>query len=475
MGINHNECYRFLQERSCKHDGIFFVGVSSTRIYCRSFCPAKTPKSENCTFFLSAAAAEKAGYRPCLRCVPDKNPDNARIQLVSTLSTNAFNRIQDGALIHDTVSDLASQLGTSAQNLSSCLLRDYGASPMELSRHRQLQICRRLLTETNLSWEVIASIAGFKSTASACRAFESVKGFSPVELQAKSSKRIKTSIKCEIAYCPPLDWTSLLTFISGHSACGMEVIDGATYIRTVQMGNQSGWIIISNNEEKNTLQVEISETIAPFFQQITSRIKLLFDLTANPAEISLQLGDVAVAKPGLRLPGAFNGFEVAIRIVLGQQISVQAAKTIGYRLVRTFGQPIDTPFTNLTHLWPTPAALAQASVEAIMALGIVRRRAETIRSISNEIMEGRLHLDGSSSVEETLEKLIAIPGIGEWTAQCISMRALGNKDAFPHTDLGLMKALNEKNKKRILDIAEAWRPWRAYGAMHLWKSLDGLI
>ena len=154
---------------------------------------------------------------------------------------------------------------------------------------------------------------------------------------------------------------------------------------------------------------------------------------------------------------------------------MQAAKTIGYRLVRTFGQPIDTPFTNLTHLWPTPAALAQASVEAIMALGIVRRRAETIRSISNEIMEGRLHLDCSSSVEETLEKLIAIPGIGEWTAQCISMRALGNKDAFPHTDLGLMKALNEKNKKRILDIAEAWRPWRAYGAMHLWKSLDGLI
>lgn len=475
MGINHDECYRALHEKSRKHDGFFFVGVSTTRIYCRPHCPAKTPKPENCTFFPSGAAAEKAGYRPCLRCVPDKTPHNARIHLVPTLSSEAFSRIQDGALLQGTVSNLASLLGTSPQHLSRCLLRDYGVSAPELGRHRQLQICRRLLTETDLSWEKIASIAGFKSCVSACKAFEGVNGFSPMELRAKGSQGIKTGLKCEIAYMPPLDWTSLLTFIAGHSSCGMEVVEGDRYIRTVQIGKQAGWIIVCNNEEHHTLEVEISETIAPFFQQIIARTKRLFDLTANPSQISQQLGEIAAAKPGLRLPGAFDGFEVAIRIVLGQQISVQAAKTIGNRLVQTFGQPITTPFRNLTHLWPTPDSLAQASVEAIMSLGIVRRRAETVRSIAKEVMEGRIHLEGGSTIDETVEKLTAIPGIGEWTAQCISMRALGNKDAFPHTDLGLMKALNEKNRKRILDIAEAWRPWRAYGAMHLWKSLDGLI
>jgi AraC family transcriptional regulator of adaptative response / DNA-3-methyladenine glycosylase II len=264
----------------------------------------------------------------------------------------------------------------------------------------------------------------------------------------------------------------LLEFLAARSARGVEVIDGDRYLRTIAVGKHHGWIAVEPSTKKHTLRVELSASLVPALLPALARVKRLFDLAAEPRQIAAHLGPVAAARPGMRVPGAVDGFELAARAILGQQISVRAATTLSGRFAAAFGEPIETPFETLTHLAPTAERVAGANGEEIATLGIVTSRASSLLALAKAVAEQRIRLEPGADVAETMARLKAVPGIGEWTAQYVAMRALTWPDAFPHTDLGIVKALGERDPKRALQIAEAWRPWRSYAAMHLWKSLE---
>ncbi len=276
----------------------------------------------------------------------------------------------------------------------------------------------------------------------------------------------------ELAYRPPFDWDALLDFLAGRASSGVETREETRYLRTVRIGEHKGWIAVQPMKGRSAFQVEMSSSLTPVLPQVLSRTRRLFDLDTDMELIEKHLGPLASAHPSLRVPGAFDGFEVAVRTVLGQQVSVKAASTLATRLSASLGEPIETPFPQLTHLFPTPAILSGAELVQLTSLGILPARAATIRTLSREVAAGRIGLDHCAEVEAAMTALKALPGIGEWTAQYITMRTLGWPDAFPHTDLGIKKALSEYNPRQLLARAEQWRPWRSYAAMHLWKSLE---
>jgi AraC family transcriptional regulator of adaptative response / DNA-3-methyladenine glycosylase II len=285
-------------------------------------------------------------------------------------------------------------------------------------------------------------------------------------------EHLPAHLACEINYRPPLDWPALLAYLGRRGAAGVEAVQGSRYIRTARLEGRQGWLGIAPTPAKNALRVEVSEGLADVLLPVLRRVRRLCDLAADPLPIAAHLGALAVENAGLRVPGAFDGFEVSVRAILGQQCSVRAATTLMSRLVGAFGDSIETPHPALSRLSPPAERLAEAPVEALAGLGMPRRRAEAIRLLARAAAEGQLLLAPGSSLEETLARLKDLPGIGDWTAQYIAMRVLHWPDAFPHTDLGLRKALGEKNPRRILERAEAWRPWRAYATMHLWAALS---
>lgn len=252
----------------------------------------------------------------------------------------------------------------------------------------------------------------------------------------------------------------------------MEVVDEGCYMRTVAIGAHSGWIAVSQPREKSVLNLQISNSLAPVLKQVLTRTRRLFDLNADPALIAERLGSLAIRRPGLRVPGAFDGFETAVRAILGQQVSVRAATTLAARFTAAFGTKIETPIAALTHLTPTPERVAGAAADQIAQLGIVFKRAECIKALAEKVHRGELKLNPPCEVEDVIKRLKQLPGVGDWTAQYIAMRALSWPDAFPHSDLGICKALGEKRPDRVLSMAEPWRPWRAYATMQLWLSLE---
>lgn len=467
--LNPDNCYQALLARDSRFDGVFFVGVATTGIYCRPVCTVKAPRRENCTFYPSAAAAERAGYRPCLRCRPELAPGNARIDAIGRLAAAAADRIEDGALTEQRVEELATEMGVSDRHLRRVIQREFGVSPVELAQTQRLLLAKRLLTDTDLPITEVAFASGFSSLRRFNALFKTRYRLNPTQLR-KNREAIASpeTLVCEVAYRPPLEWNALLNFLVGRDACGAEVIEGERYLRTVAFGKQRGWIVVTPSLKKTALRVELSASLAPKLLPTLARVKRLFDLSAEPQQIAAHLGDLAAARPGLRVPGAFDGFEMAVGAVLGQQVSVKAAFTLATRFATAFGEPIVTPFPKLTHLTPTAERVAAAIPQVLTSLGILPSRANAILALAREVAEGRLTLEPGADVERTMAQLRQLPGIGEWTAQYVAMRALSWPDAFPHTDLILMKALGEKSPKRILEIAEAWRPWRAYAAMHLW-------
>ena len=473
MELDTNLCYQAMLSHDARFDGVFFVGVATTGIYCRPVCTARTPRQENCAFFRSAAAAERAGFRPCLRCRPELAPGNAQVDAVSRLAACAARRIEEGALSEKSLTQLAAEMGVSDRHLRRVIESEFGVSPVELAQTQRLLLAKRLLTDTDLTITEVAFASGFSSLRRFHALFRERYRLNPTELRrSRPAGALRDSLACELAYRPPLHWTALLDFLAGHASCGIEAVEGGRYLRTVAHGKCSGWIAVAPSEGKATLRVEVSASLAPTLQPALARIKRQFDLTANPEQIAAHLGALAEAHPGLRVPGAFDGFEMAVRSVIGQQVSVRAATTLAGRFVRTFGEPIFTPFPTLTNLTPTAERVAAADVEEIIALGIIAARAKTILGLARAVAEGSVSLEPGADVEETITRLKELPGIGEWTAQMIAMRALSWPDAFPSNDLGLIKALNEKNPKSLLQRAEAWRPWRAYAVMHLWKTLE---
>jgi len=486
MLFDHNSCYQALVTHDPRFDGVLFVGVTTTGVYCRPVCPARTPRRDRCRFFANAAAAENAGFRPCLRCRPELAPGNAIIDSANRIASSAAQRIEAGALNEAGIDDLAAEFGVSSRQLRRVVKRELGVTPTEFAQTQRLLLAKHLLTDSALPVIEIAFASGFSSVRQFNALFRERYGLSPTALRrSQNSQSTNGTLTIELNYRPPMAWTLLLQFLADRAIPGVELVEASRYWRAVkigQSGDQSvgqstGWINIERSERENALRVEVSISLARRLTPLLARVKNLFDLNAHPQLIEAWLGrherlrEIVKRQSGLRLPGAFDGFEMAMRAVLGQQISVAAARTIAGRITEAFGEPIETPKPKLNRVSVSAARLARAGVADLTRLGLTGKRAECLVALARTVAEGEVRLEPGVDVEATIERLKQLPGIGDWTAQYIAMRAMRWPDAFLHSDLGVRKALGETSSKRILEIAESWRPWRAYALMHLWNSL----
>lgn len=472
MKLDRETCYRAMIAHDARFDGCFFVAVSSTRIYCRPVCRVKTPKLENCTFYSSAAEAEAADYRPCLRCRPELAPGNADVEAGNRIAQAAARLLEEGLSIENT----AKRLGVTPRHLSRVFQCEYGVSPIGFAQTQRLLLAKRLLADTTLATTDVAFAAGFQSLRRFHALFQQRYRLTPQQVRKTSRRTFRRSdlLTFHLSYRPPYDWQALLGFLDARSIRGVEEISQNAYrrsIRIVQNGKvHTGWMEITPEPAQNAMRVTASASLWRVIPVFLARVKQMLDLSSHPARIGEGLGQLAAAKPGLRVPGAFDGFELAVRAVLGQQVSVAGARTLASRFAAAFGSRVDSPFEGVTAAFPPARQVAGLQIENLTALGILASRARTILELAKQVAEGNIALSPGSDVNTTIEKLQSIGGVGEWSAQYIAMRALGWPDAFPHTDLGIMRALGEKSPKRILEAAEAWRPWRAYAVMHLWAG-----
>jgi AraC family transcriptional regulator of adaptative response / DNA-3-methyladenine glycosylase II len=479
MSIDDDVCYRALIARDSRFDGVFFVGVKTTAIYCRPICTAKTPRRESCRFFGSAALAEQAGFRPCLRCRPELAPGQAPVDAVRTMAQTAAARIEAGALSNGgSLEDLAASLGLSSRQLRRSMRKELGVSPVQLAQTNRLLLAKRLIAETQLPLTEIAFAAGFDSVRRFNALFRSHYRLTPSNLRRSSARpAIADCLRLTIAYRPPLDWRSLLRFLSARAIPGIECVTGDTYQRTVCVGGHRGWFCVSPIAGRHLLAVNLATPLAPALPAILARLRNLFDLDARPDLIAGHLaldpllGPWVKCQPGLRVPGAFDAFELGMRAILGQQVSVRGASTLAGRLVQQFGEPIETPLACLNRIAPSAEALASARSAALAGIGLPAARAESLHSLANAVARREIDLEPGVDPTAMVAKLVELPGVGPWTAEYIAMRALRWPDAFPATDLGLVKASGLKSAKIFAKTAERWRPWRAYAAMHLWESL----
>lgn len=475
MTLDPQICYRALRARDARFDGRFFVAVSSTRIYCRPVCTVRPPRRENCRFFPSAAAAEAAGYRPCLRCRPELAPGNASVDATSRLAQAAAGLIEDGALAETGLEALAARLGVTDRHLRRAFTAEFGVAPVQFAQTQRLLLAKRLLAETALPVTEIAFASGFGSVRRFNALFQERYRMQPARLRRMQAGAVVADVLAfELAFRPPYDWAGQLDFLGARAIAGVEQVEAGRYRRTVRIAadgkEHRGWIEVAQSAKRPALRVAIAASLARAVPGVLSRVKALMDLACQPLEVAQALGPLAAARPGLRVPGAFDGFEVAVRAILGQRISVAAARTLAARFAGAFGEPVRTPFASLGMLFPTASRVAELPPARIAKLGVAAPRAQAIVALARAVAEGRIALAPDADLEATLSVLRALPGIGEWTAQTIAMRALAWPDAFPHTDLGVMRALGETDPRRVLAAAERWRPWRAYAVMHLWQS-----
>src|SRR5215510_12149567 len=486
MQLDHNSCYEALVARDPRFDGVLYVGVTTTGVYCRPVCPARTPRRDRCRFFANAAAAENAGFRPCLRCRPELAPGAAIIDSASRIASSVARRIEAGALNEAGVDELAAEFGVSSRQLRRVVKRELGVTPTELAQTQRLLLAKRLLTDSALPAIEIAFASGFSSVRQFNALFRERYGLSPTALRRSQSPRTaEQALIVRLGFRPPMAWPLLLKFLADRAIPGVEDVEANRYWRAILIsqgkgqgkGQCAGWINVERVEGENALRVEVSLSLARHLPSLLARIKNLFDLDAHPQLIEARLGEderlreMAPWHSGMRLPGAFDGFEMAMCAVLGQQISVAAARTIAGRITEAFGEPVETPNPKLNRASVSALSLSQAGVADLTRLGLTGKRAESLITLARAVADGEVKLEPGVDVEATIERLKQLPGIGDWTAQYIAMRALRWPDAFPHSDLGLSKALGETSSKLILEIAENWRPWRAYALMHCWNGL----
>jgi AraC family transcriptional regulator of adaptative response / DNA-3-methyladenine glycosylase II len=477
MTLDTQTCYRALRARDARFDGRFFVAVSSTRIYCRPVCTVKPPKRENCRFYPSAAAAESAGYRPCLRCRPELAPGNASVDATTRVAQAAASLIEDRTLDEDGLDAVAARLGITDRHLRRAFGAEFGVSPVEFAQTQRLLLAKRLLTDTRLPVTEVAFASGFGSLRRFNALFRQRYRLQPRQLRRHMHESTPASadvLNFELSFRPPYDWHAMCAFLGARAIAGVESVEQGVYRRTVRAPvdrkEHRGWIEIALSPRKAALRIAVSASLAKALPPVLSRVKALMDLACHPAEVAQALGALAKRHPGLRVPGAFDGFEVAVRAILGQQVTVAAARTVAGRFAAAFGDSLETPFSSINRIFPSAEKISELPYGHIARLGMPGARARTVIALARAVAEGRLDLRPNADIEATLDKLRALPGIGEWTAQYIAMRALAWPDAFPHTDLGVMRALGEKDPRRVLQQGEAWRPWRAYAVMHLWNS-----
>lgn len=475
MSLDAEHCYEIVKARDARFDGVFFVGVSTTGVYCRPVCRVRTPGRDRCRYFENAAAAEAAGFRPCLRCQPELAPGRAPVDAEQRLANAAIARIDAGALGERSVEELAAELGVSSRQLHRAVEAAYGVSPLALAQTRRLLLAKQLLTDTSLRVIDVALTSGFSSVRQFNRQFRERYRLSPLALRSERAAQASDLVLLKLGYRAPLAWQPMIRFLSGRSGARTEKVSGDRYLRTLQLGQHRGFIR-AEPLPGNVLGVQVSSTLLPVLPELRVRLRRLFDLEANPAVIDACLGAKDELRghlrrtPGLRVPGALSGFELALRAVLGQQISVKAATTIYGRFVETFGGRIDTGDPDVDRLPPAAADVANATLAQLVARGLTGRRAESVQALARAVADAKLVLDPPLDAKATRAALCELPGIGPWTAEYVAMRALGDPDAFPHSDLGLLQALALTKPAALLAWAEGLRPWRAYAALHLWHG-----
>ena len=468
VSVTDDAHYQALVARDPRFDGVFFVGVKTTGIYCRPICPARTPARSRCTFHATAALAEAAGYRACFRCRPEVAPGHASVDAVDTLVTAATQRIAEGALNDGSLDDLAAELGVSARHLRRALEAKLGVSPVELAQSRRLALAKQLLQDTALPLTEIAFAAGFASVRRFNAVFAERMGRSPSELRrAHGGGGQGVTLRLDVR--APYDWDHLLAFLRQRAIPGVESVADGVYRRVVHMAGKIGTIEVRYT---GRLALTVSPELLPVLMPLVARVRRMFDLDARPDQIRAVLGrdkllgKLVAARPGLRVPGAIDPFEAAVRALLGQQVSVAAATTLAGRFAAQLGQPFGDGFR-----FPTAAEVAGVGPDRIAKLGLPGARAKALHTLASGVATGSIKLDGARELETFVSELVELPGIGPWTAHYLAMRALHVPDAFPAADLGVQKVLGMNGAKAAEARAEAWRPFRAYAVMHLWESL----
>lgn len=494
-------CYLALKAKDARFDGCFFTGVTSTGIYCRPVCRVRTPKRENCRFFAHAAQAQQAGFRPCLRCRPElapRPPAFGQDTEAKAWSIQDASRIlaAQAARLLDTpdawgdktpsIAALAQRLGVSDRHLRRIFESQFGVSPLQYLQTRRLLSAKQLLTDTLLSVTQVAHLSGFASVRRFNAAFAGHYALNPTQLRRAGTRcgpgTVNQGIHVRLAYRPPYDVDAMLQFFATRQIAGIEEITlnavdkriGKTV--SVQHGDKlyTGWLEARFDAAQSRIDLHLSHSLRDVLPWLMARVRCMLDLDADPQAINSLLHSRFPLGDGLRVPGALDGFELAVRAVLGQQITVAAARTLTTRLVARLGEPIDTPIPALQRLFPTPAALAAVSGDALGQLGVVKQRQAALRAIAKAVLEQSLQLHAGADVPATIAALKALPGIGDWTAQYIAMRALRWPDAFPAGDVALQKALGVQDSrnpaKEAQTASHAWQPWRSYAVIRAWAS-----
>lgn len=465
--LDPQACWRALQARDPRFDGRFFVGVSTTGIYCRPICPARTPRRDRCSFHANAATAEKAGFRACFRCRPELAPGHASVDAVPRLVAGALGRIDEGYLDEVSIDTLARELGVSGRHLRRVFEVELGVSPIELAQTRRLARAKQLLHDSELSLTAIAYASGFRSLRRFNTAVLERFGRPPSELRrlrvqsrGAGGKQLG-HVSLRLDYRAPLDFDELLGFLRARALPGVELVEDDCYRRQIGDAELRVW----RDPSRDSLRLELDVALAPMLARIVAAVRRLFDLDAEPLAIKQVLrrdrllAPLLRRRPGLRVPGSFDPFETALRAVLGQQVSVAAATTLAGRLLAHFGGV------------PSPHALASAPAESIAALGLPLARARALVGLADAWDRGAIACTPGSDVEQLHAAVVAVPGLGAWTAEYLSMRALHFPDVLPAGDLALRKALGGSSPAEVRRRARAWRPWRAYAAVHLWTAL----
>jgi AraC family transcriptional regulator of adaptative response / DNA-3-methyladenine glycosylase II len=483
MELDWRVCSRARLSRDPRFDGKFFIGVTNSGVYCRSICPAPTAKEKNCRYYPTAAAAAEAGFRPCLRCRPECSPGTPAWLGTSNTVARALRLIGESGLEDGGVEVLAERLGVGSRHLRRLFLRHLGATPIAVANTRRLHFAKKLIDETQLPMGQIALSAGFGCVRRFNASIQTTYRRTPTQIRRIARQKLsqpEDQYQFQLRFRPPYHGKRMLAFLALRATPGVEVVESGRYRRSIWMNGRAGWFEVSLDEPHSALTARIQIGDPQSLFAIVERIRAMFDLNADWMDIARTLrSDPALAKrlaaePGLRVPGCWNGFELAVRAILGQQISVKGATTLAGRIVRMCGKPFDGG-AGLTHLFPTPEALADADLTRV---GLTRARAATISALARAVCEMQISFEGIMDVEAFLARLCEVPGIGTWTAQYIAMRALGEPDAFPAGDIALLRAMEVTSARELERRAEAWRPWRAYAVMYLWnvkEQQDGRV
>ena len=477
--LDRRICDRARETRDPRFDGLFFIAVTSTGIYCRPVCPAPAPKSRNIRYYASAAAASAAGFRPCLRCRPEAAPGSPLHRAKSDLVAGALRMIEQGALDTASLPDLALRIGVGERHLRRLFAEELGASPLDVAATRRLLFAKKLLTETALPITAIAPASGYASLRRFNAAFRSTYGKAPREIRRdRGIASASDELALRLPFRPPYDFAHLMMFLERRVIPGVEAVDAHGYRRSFVAEGSPGWLSVAPIEGESALALRVHHPKPSALGGIVARVRRMFDVDADPLAINTHLRRSELLKPlvrrwpGQRLPNAWDGFELAVRAILGQQVSVAAARTLASRIADRHGEPFpEGAAVDLHALFPSPETLTDAPLEEI---GVMRARADAIRTLARAVVDGSVHFRTEQTLAAFEESLVALPGIGPWTAHYVAMRALGQPDAFPAADLILRRAAGNGetlSTRAVEAMSEAWRPWRAYAVMLLWRSM----